>query len=70
MFDIMNERSIAEEFLIGKFNCDGAKAFALRSAEDAIDDFTLNQVAEKWNVVGGVQKVDRTESTRPASRKW
>ena len=38
---------------------DGAKALALRRAQYAIDDFTLDQVAEKRNILGSLQQTDQ-----------
>ena len=49
---------------------DGAEAFALRRAKDAVDDFALDQVAEKGNVLGGVEKVDEPSAGARANRRW
>ncbi len=37
---------------------DGAEMFPLRAAKQAEDDFTLDQTAEKWDVLWRVKKVD------------
>ena len=36
---------------------DGAEMLSLRGMEQAVDDFALDQVAEEWNVLRGVEKV-------------
>ena len=42
---------------------DGSKASALRSAQNSIDDFALDQVAEKWNVLRSVQQIYETAAS-------
>ena len=41
---------------------DGAEALALRRSEDAVHDFALDQVAEKRNVLGSIEKLDQPEA--------
>jgi hypothetical protein len=39
--------------------CDGAQAFPLWSAEDAVNDFPLYQVPQKRYVVRSLEKLDQ-----------
>ena len=48
-------RSVAQVACRG----DGAQPFSLRGAQDAVDDFTLDQVAEKRNILGSLEKLDQ-----------
>ena len=38
--------------------CDGAESLSLRSSEDAVDDFTLDQVAEERYVLRSLEQLD------------
>jgi hypothetical protein len=40
--------------------CDGAEAFALRSAEDAVEDFALDEMTEERYVLGNIEKIDQS----------
>src|SRR5258706_2835634 len=40
------------------FRCDGSQPLSLRSCEYAVDNFTLNQVAEEWYILGSLKKVE------------
>ena len=40
--------------------CDGAETFALRSAEDAVEDFALDKMAEERDVLGSIEKIDQS----------
>ncbi len=39
--------------------CNGAEAFSLWCAEDAVDNLSLDQVAEEWNILGSLKQVDQ-----------
>ena len=41
---------------------DCAEMFSLRAAEQAIDDFALDQAAEEWNVAGRIEKVHEADT--------
>ena len=41
---------------------DGAEMLSLRGMEQAVDDFALDQVAEEWNVLRGVEQVDEART--------
>ncbi len=38
---------------------DGTEVFSLWSSEQAVDGFTLDQVAEKRNILGNFEKIDQ-----------
>src|SRR5260370_31823028 len=40
------------------FRCDGSQPLSLRSSEYAVEDFTLNQVAEEWYILGSLKKLE------------
>src|SRR5713101_10117895 len=42
--------------------CDGTQAFSLRRSEYTVDDFTLDQVAEKGNILGSLEKLDQSRA--------
>ena len=50
--------------------CDGAKAFSLWRAQDAVDDFALNQMTKKRNIFGGQEKIyePRARAEQPNRR--
>ena len=39
--------------------CDGAEAFALRSAEDPVEDLALDKMTEERYVLGSIEKIDQ-----------
>jgi hypothetical protein len=39
--------------------CDGAEAFSLRSSENAVDNFALDQMAQERDVLRGFKKIDQ-----------
>jgi hypothetical protein len=39
--------------------CYGAEPFALRRAEDTVDNLSLDQVPEEWNILGSLNQVDQ-----------
>src|SRR5215472_14140218 len=41
---------------------DGAKALALRSLQDPVNELALDQVFEEWNVSGSVKQLDEAQT--------
>ena len=37
---------------------DGAEMLSLRAAQQAVDDFALDEAAEKWNVLRRIEQID------------
>ncbi len=42
--------------------CDGAKMLSLRAAQQPVDDFTLDEIAEEGNVLRRIEKVNKAGS--------